>query len=794
MTMALAQIGELLSEVGARDAFTARRTAADDDLHLEVKGCGRLRFPVSRTQAQRLCEIARPARYGRGEQTLLDKRVRDTWKIAKSRIKIDRRRWNRTLLPVLEALRGDLGLADGCKLKAELHSILVYTPGQFFLPHRDSEKADEMIGTLVVILPSSFKGGGMVVRHQGEKVTYRASRKALSFIAFYADCQHEVRPVTEGHRIVLTYNLLLVGDEEAAVAAEPAPAMVNGLAERLREHFETPLASRWDWEEDAPPREPPNRLVVLLDHQYTERGLAWHRLKGTDAARAALLQAAAERTDCESMLALSEIHETWSCYEPDWDRPRYGRHRRWRRDEDEWYAEHDPPPPDDPDAFELGELIDSGITLNHWIDAQGKATAPIVTQIEDEEVCATTPSSALEPYASEYEGYTGNEGETMDRWYRRAAIVLWPRERAFAVRAEASPAWALKTLRQRIRAGELPEAREMAESLLPFWDDVATGEEHRVFFEQALRVAEGLDSPALAASLLKPFQVEALTPGRASALVALIERYGEDWIRPVLGQWYGSDRPRMRFDERARLAWLTSLPRLCKALRTADDASGTLASRQLLQDHWEWLREEIEERRGFMSPSWRDKSLTSLARPILGFLESAAVTEADDLRDSAVSFLGAAENELLLPCLVQMLRAAVKRLTPAERAAIGLEAIGQHCMELTAARLERPARDPDDWSIVLPEDCSCELCVTLEEFLTDPNERQLEWPIAKAKRQHVHHRLDFLKLPVRHQTRRSGRPYTLVLTKQKALFTNEAKERRAWQADLKWLARYAPQS
>lgn len=45
-----------------------------------------------------------------------------------------------------------------------------------------------MVGTLVVILPSSFRGGSMVVRHQGEKVTYRTSRKTLSLIAFYADC------------------------------------------------------------------------------------------------------------------------------------------------------------------------------------------------------------------------------------------------------------------------------------------------------------------------------------------------------------------------------------------------------------------------------------------------------------------------------------------------------------------------------------------------------------------------------------------------------------------------------
>lgn len=142
--------------------------------------------------------------------------------------------------------------------------------------------------------PSWFKGGAFVVEHQGEKVTYRATKPPLSFIAFYADCHHEVRPVKEGYRIVLTYNLVLAGDPAAAAptATETTTAPVDDLAEHLREHFETPLPPR-RWENDVP-RDPPNRLVYLLDHQYTERGLGWNRLKGDDAARAAALRAAAE--------------------------------------------------------------------------------------------------------------------------------------------------------------------------------------------------------------------------------------------------------------------------------------------------------------------------------------------------------------------------------------------------------------------------------------------------------------------------------------------------------------------
>jgi predicted 2-oxoglutarate/Fe(II)-dependent dioxygenase YbiX len=76
--------------------------------------------------------------------------------------------------------------------------VPVYTPGQFFVPHQNTEKSDDMIGALTVSLPGSSKGGELVIDHAGEQVTHRSSATLLSFVAFYADCRHEVRPVTRG--------------------------------------------------------------------------------------------------------------------------------------------------------------------------------------------------------------------------------------------------------------------------------------------------------------------------------------------------------------------------------------------------------------------------------------------------------------------------------------------------------------------------------------------------------------------------------------------------------------------
>ena len=51
----------------------------------------------------------------------------------------------------------------------------------------------------------------------------------------------------------------------------------------------------------------------------------------------------------------------------------------------------------------------------------------------------------------------------------------------------------------------------------------------------------------------------------------------------------------------------------------------------------------------------------------------------------------------------------------------------------------------------------------------------------------VHTRIDTAELPVSHLTRRQGRPYTLVLTKTDALFTQEREARTRDESDLTWV-------
>jgi hypothetical protein len=760
------RFASLLGDAAVAGAFSARRTGGPDDLRLEVGGVGPIALPVSVRQAKQLCLIGRPARFGKGEQTLLDAKVRDTWEIPKSRVKIDKRQWNATLRPILDRLRADLGLPDGCQLEAEFHSMLVYAPGQFFAPHQDSEKDDAMIATLVVTLPSASTGGVLVVEHGGQSATYRSSKESLTFVAFYADCRHHVRPVTSGYRVVLTYNLLLEGDTVAAPAGRADPGLTTELASCLNEHF-------GDSDE-------PTRLVYLLDHEYTQHGLSWARLKGDDASRAAMVRAAAHAADCEVALALAEIQETWSADETgSWEREGW-RGRHWDDDEEDDEDEDG----DSSDGYELQELIESATSLDWWLDESGEATPASLT-VDDEEVCASTPTANLSPHESSYEGYMGNYGNTLDRWYRRAAIAVWPRRWDFAVRAEASPWWALDRLADLVRAGDVAGAREAAGTLDSFWS-VAEKANPEHLLGKALTVAQGLDEPDTAAMLLAPFQIEMLERIHAAALAQLAAHYGESWTRDLLGVWFGRNRSAYTSWRQRRGSWLESLPALCKALRAAPGADVPVG-RLLTAAAWAPLRESATGMLQFPTPSHRYEALSELGPAVAGLLVSTAIVGAADLRAEVVAFL-CQDNDDLVVCALSALRAAHEarwQAHPEWR----LDVIARHCAARLEARVARPARAADDWSIELPEGCRCELCQTLGAFLGDPARRTFEWPLAEQRRRHVHGRIDQGELPVRHQTRRSGRPYSLVLSKTDAVFAREREACRRDQTDLAWLGR-----
>jgi hypothetical protein len=756
------RLARLLDDAQEPGAFSGQVLAPANSLQVCVDGIGAVHLPVRAPLAKKLIAVARPAMFGRGEQTLTDTGVRDTWEITPDLVTLGGLAWEATLSAVLGDVRDELGLPSAMRLRAGLHAMLVYGKGQFFLPHQDSEKDDAMVGTLVVSLPSAHTGGELVVEHGGRRVMYRVPKDELSFVAFYSDCRHEVRPVKSGYRVTLTFNLLADGEADAQAAGP-----VADLAHCLTGHFTAPATPGYGRADPGLP----NRLVYLLDHEYTQRGLSWNRLKGPDADRAALLRAAATRAGCEAVLALAEVRETWDA---------------WRRSDDPWddydyYAEQEEGEEDDDDGassdrdgdhdgYHINELIDDEITLGWWTSPDGAGGEPVSLHVSDSEVCATTPSGDLVPYQSEYEGYMGNYGNTLDRWYRRAAVVVWPLDRAFAARAEAGSQWALSELRTRIEAEDLAGARAGAESLAPFWRNIGS---QAGLLGTALHVAAGLEAAGTAAMLLEPFRVEAVAPEHAGGLAAAAGRYGEGWTRQVIAGWFGSGN----CPEVARCEWMERLPDLCSALRAAQ---GWQAARLLASGAWAWIADQLRYWTAVARPEIRRARLEGLSLPLVRLMVAAG----QELPNEIAAALGAYRDNVL-ECLMPALRTAAA-LSAEARQAAGLDVMARDCWQRLEAIIARPLRDEDDWSVEWTG-CGCSLCHALGTFLGSQSRRTFEWPLAKDGRRHIHTQIDSAVLPVRHETRRQGRPYTLVLTKTDELFTREKDARHNAVTDLAWL-------
>jgi hypothetical protein len=757
-----------LHAIAPAGTFAVERSCSSEPLSISVEGVGALRFPISAPTARKLRAIARPAPFGRRDQTLHDRTVRDTLQIAKSRIVIDARRWNVALARELDLVRAELGLPEG-KLTATVDKMLVYAPGQFFAPHQDSERSDDMIGSLVVELPCAHAGGSVVVQHHREKRVFHGARRGptdLALLAFYADCHHEVRPIETGNRIVLTYHLTFRAAPRARTTPRAAASAVDALTASIRTYLETAVAPAYG---NRTP-ELPDRLVYLLDHQYTEKSLGWTRLKNGDRLRVEALRAAAERLDCEHYLTLADVHENWLCDGgDDW----YSRGRRGYRDR---FEEED-----SPEEHTLQELCDSEVELRHWVARDGKTAPSVAVAPAGDEICFTKATVELEPFKSEHEGYMGNYGNTMDRWYHRAAFVMWPRSRNFVLRAKVSPSWAVTELVRRTKTRQLDDATEGARSLLPFWRSVAPRENGATFVPRLLGLVLALGDSELAHGLLAPFAPHRLTARAVPTFAALVEQFGATWAKRLFTTWSGAGTYRTT-------PWLQLLPDLLERLRREGPTHGSAVANWLLDREVNtFAKARIADRSRTIWPI--DEAPAVRVQDLFALVQGAARIDAAAARDRIIALVTTGGAALPILSAASLLRTCRENGTPASVRALGLGPLYEHVVHALERALAVPSRSVDDWGIDFEVHCKCHLCKTLTAFLRDSSKVELAWPLAKERRSHVHATIDGHRLPVSHVTLRRGSPYTLVLNKQTALFTGEEALRGRQKAMLAWLTK-----
>ena len=104
--------------------------------------------------------------------------------------------------------------------------LLIHQVGysQDQIPVLTTLKHPEHIGTLVLILNSTYTGGELEVTHGGRTEVVTGP---YSWVAMYGDCLHKINPVTSGTRVSLIYDIY----------ATPRPMLHSGVRVRKSKYY-----------------------------------------------------------------------------------------------------------------------------------------------------------------------------------------------------------------------------------------------------------------------------------------------------------------------------------------------------------------------------------------------------------------------------------------------------------------------------------------------------------------------------------------------------------------------------
>ena len=375
---------------------------------IEIKSLGEaIALPLPASQAKALIELAHQAPYGKGSETLIDTKVRKCWELHADELVFHNKAWDKMLNKFLRESEVYLDLEDK-SLEAELYKMLIYEEGGFFAPHQDSEKIDDMVATLVICLPSKHEGGELIISHAGDEFTFDSAQaeglQQFQSALFYADCRHELRPLISGHRLCLTYNVRLKKSSKQKPLAVGGEQQIHDLAKYLKS---------WQKQKDRQPK-----LVVALNHQYSEQNFSYTKLKGLDRSQCEVLLKAGDEAGLKTYITLLERYECYDAYET-------GGYSRGR-----WYDDED-----DDEELEQGDLIEDSLMLMSLQDQHGK---DIMTNmpLNSSEIINLEQWDKLKAIEEDHEGYTGNAGCTMSYWYRFAAVVFWSADDEFKLTLE----------------------------------------------------------------------------------------------------------------------------------------------------------------------------------------------------------------------------------------------------------------------------------------------------------------------------------------------------------------------
>lgn len=733
---------------------------------LVVRGLGEVGLPVSAAEAKRLVSKGVQAPYGRGEETIVDTKVRRVWQLEPRQFTLTNPAWAPFLDGVVDAVGVALGITHD--VQYELYKLLVYEKGSFFAPHRDTEKREGMFATLVVSLPSRHEGGTLVVTHDGESRRIELgggdSGFEVRYAAFYADCQHEVLPVRSGYRVCLVYNLSIA--RKSQPKAPNSTEAVAAASKLLGKLFEDPAL---------------DKIAVTLKHQYSDAALEPDALKGADRARFAILARSAEQLDYELHLALMTHHQAGQADEESVYRGRYRSRRRYHDDEDHDGEDDDALDGGDGDGAEFAEVDEESLTLDSWRD-RGGLKVPLGRMKLDESEIVSDVEPAERPYRTEVHEATGNEGVSMDRWYHQAVVVLWPKDRVFRILANEGPQTAVPALERLVAETREPEkddrCKTLAEAIVEAWPPGGRG---RRWSEPDRRVSAAgpmlkllgrIGSFDLAARFVREVLPDELDGSEGTAVVRLAGKAGWAAFLEPLRAVLARQAPD-RLEQRLAIP-VTFFTDLCRG-----GVKPTSDRRAACRDLAAEMENVVDRFDRNLEGAWWATEETRAGIVESLFRAFVAIGDVERLERLVSRVLSNPSRYDLHAVVIPAVKALAEETAPDSPTRPAWNRLHESCVAQLRERIRTKPEPPRDLSREAAVECKCTDCHELNTFLRDPKAEVHLFPRRKELRQHLHMQIEHHKCDLTHETTRRGSPYTLVCRKTRASY-----ERRLAQFEL----------
>ena len=263
-------------------------------------------FELSNLPPEELLEYCNPAPFGdlKEMKTAFDSEVRLASEIESERFIIEREHVFKTTSRMIADFPGsglieeyiEDTLTPGRSVRLDRYKLNVYSKGGFFRPHVDTPSGHDMIGTLVLCLPSTHKGGELCINHDGLQHVFDFSQESsdsnrVQWAAFYSDCIHEVKPVLDGQRVTVTYKITSTNSDYHKQRSDRSDKVDDeGIQERFEASTESPSLTAKALAEVNSELEKifhqgkssPSRIGFFLKHKYVSKGLESDLLKGED--------------------------------------------------------------------------------------------------------------------------------------------------------------------------------------------------------------------------------------------------------------------------------------------------------------------------------------------------------------------------------------------------------------------------------------------------------------------------------------------------------------------------------